>query len=200
MTIAVTGGYGSGKSSVSRLLARYLDAKLTNADSLCRALLEPEQEGFRQLQNVFGERFIAQDGSLDRNHLRKATFNDLAIKETLENILHPLVRNSIRHQARTCSLQHWPLVVEVPLLFEVGWQDDFDVSVLVRVDRQTCVQRAVKRDCIVAEEAERVIELQLPMSCKVPLADYIIDNSDTFVSTAQQAAWLSTLLCKENCR
>ena len=200
MNIAVTGGYGSGKSSVSRLFARYLGAKLTNADFLCRSLLEPGQDGFRQLQNVFGDRFTGQDGSLDRNHLRDATFNDLTIKDTLEKILHPLVRDRVRDQARVCCLQHNSLVVEVPLLFEVGWQDDFDISVLVRVDRETSVKRVVKRDCIVAEEAERIIDFQLPMSCKEPLADYVIDNNDTFVSTAQQTAWLSTLLRKENWR
>lgn len=194
MNIAVTGGYGSGKSSVSRLLACYLDATLTNSDLLCRTLLEPLEEGYRQLQQEFGDRFFSQDGSVDRAVLRQATFTDPKIKDTLEKILHPLVRDKVRKQANVCNDHHSFLVVEVPLLFEVGWQDDFDISVLVRVDRASSIERSVIRDGIDTEEAGRIIDLQLPMSIKEPLVDYIIDNSCTFVSTAQQTAWLASHL------
>lgn len=198
MIIGLTGGYGSGKSSVSRLLARYLGADLTDADILCRMLLEPDQEGLRLLKKKFGDRFFLDDGSLDRKYLRQETFKNPEIKESLERILHPLVRKAIGSQADVSRLQHVPLVVEVPLLFEVGWQDDFDVTVLVRVPEKTAVRRAVKRDHISEEEAKRIIGLQLPMSCKEPRVDYIIDNTDTFVSTAQQTAWLSRMLYKNS--
>ena len=197
MNIGITGGYGSGKSSVSRLLAKYLQAELTDADVICRTLLEPGQDGTKQLQTVFGNRFFCDDGSIDRNLLRQETFNIPEVKEKLENILHPLVRSSIADQAQACRLQQSYVVVEVPLLFEVGWQDDFDVTVLVRVPPKIAISRSVKRDNIDEEEAKRIIGLQLPMSYKEPLVDYIIDNSDTFVSTAQQAAWLSNILCKK---
>ena len=196
MNIAVTGGYGSGKSCVSRLLASYLDATLRSSDVLCRELLEPGQEGFIQQQKLFGDTFIGTDGTIDRARLRNATFTDTAVKDTLEKILHPLVRDRVCKLAQECAEENSNLVVEVPLLFEVGWQEDFDASVLVRVDSRTSAERAVKRDRIVLEEALRIIRLQLPMSCKEPLADYIIDNSCTFVSTAQQTAWLATLLDK----
>jgi len=194
--IGLTGGYGSGKSSVSRLLAGYLKAELADADVLCRVLLEPDQDGFRQLQKEFGDRFFLSDGSLDRNLLRQETFKDPEIKAKLENILHPLVRKAIADQGDICRVQHVPLVVEVPLLFEVGWQGDFDVTVLVRVPKETAVTRSVKRDNISEEEANRIIGLQFPMSYKESRVDYIIDNSDTFVSTAQQTAWLAKVLCK----
>lgn len=192
--IAVTGSYGSGKSCVSRILSSCLGGTLCNTDSLCRELMEPGQQGFVGLQKEFGGRFISKDGQLDRLLLREAAFTDTAIKTGLESILHPLVRNSVGELAEEsdgCSLF---LVVEVPLLFEVGWQEDFDVTVLVRVDKATSVQRAVTRDCIDKEEAIRIIDLQLPIACKEPLSDYIIDNGSTFVSTAQQTAWLATLL------
>lgn len=196
MNIGLTGGYGSGKSSVSRLLATYLDAELIDADVLCRTLLEPDQEGTRLFRKVFGDTFFSQDGSIDRNFLRQETFNNPAVKEELENILHPLVRSTIGDKARLSRTQHSFLVVEVPLLFEVGWDDDFDITVLVRVPPDIAITRSVKRDNISAEEATRIIGLQLPMSYKEPRVDYIIDNSDTFVSTAQQTAWLSNLLWK----
>ncbi|MFT5726426.1 MAG: dephospho-CoA kinase [Desulforhopalus sp.] len=197
MNIGITGGYGSGKSSVSRLLAKYLQAERTDADVICRTLLEPGQVGTRQLQTVFGIRFFCDDGSIDRNLLRQETFNIPEVKEKLENILHPLVRSSIADQAEACRVQNSYIVVEVPLLFEVGWQDDFDVTVLVRVPPEIAISRSVKRDNIDEEEAKRIIGLQLPMSYKESRVDYIIDNSDTFVSTAQQTAWLSNILCKK---
>jgi dephospho-CoA kinase len=197
VNIGITGGYGSGKSSVSRLLAKYLQAELTDADVICRTLLEPDQEGNRQLQNEFGNRFFCDDGSIDRNLLRQETFKVPEVKEKLENILHPLVRGTIADQAQVCRVQHSYLVVEVPLLFEVGWQEDFDVTVLVRVPPEIAISRSVKRDNITEEEAKRIIGLQLPMSYKESRVDYIIDNSDTFVSTAQQTAWLSNVLCKK---
>ena len=198
MNIGITGGYGSGKSSVSRLLAMYLQAELTDSDVLCRTLLEPDQEGSKQLQIEFADRFFLGDGSIDRNLLRQETFKNPEVKEKLEKILHPLVRKNIAEQAYVCRVHHSYLVVEVPLLFEVGWQDDFDVTVLVRVPPETAITRSVNRDNISKEEARRIIGLQLPMSYKEPRVDYIIDNSDTFVSTAQQTAWLSNVLCKKS--
>lgn len=194
--IGITGGYGSGKSSVSRLLAMYLRADLTDADVLCRTLLEPGQEGNKQLQIEFADRFFLGDGSIDRDLLRQETFKNPEVQEKLEKILHPLVRKQIIEQAHGCHVQHSYLVVEVPLLFEVGWQDDFDVTVLVRVPLEIAITRSIKRDNISKEEAKRIIGLQLPMSYKEPRADYIIDNSDTFVSTAQQTAWLANVLCE----
>lgn len=199
MKIAVTGGYGSGKSSVTRLLVDYLGAELADTDRICRELMEEGEAGYRQLKDIFGSRFILDTGNVDRQALRDATFNDTSVKEQLEGILHPLVRRRVdlagKDAVERCSF----LIVEVPLLYEVGWQDDFDLAVLVRVAGETSVTRAVRRDSIEKEEAERILQLQLPMTCKEPLADYIIDNGGTFVSTAQQTAWLANLLKSKHC-
>lgn len=89
VNIGITGGYGSGKSSVSRLLAMYLQAELTDADVLCRTLLEPGQEGTKQLQIDFADRFFLGDGSIDRNLLRQETFKDPEVKENSKNIAPP---------------------------------------------------------------------------------------------------------------
>ncbi len=194
MKIAVTGGYGSGKSSVTSLLVDYLGAELADTDRICKDLLEKGEAGYRQLEETYGPRFILENGNVDRQALRNATFSDTSVKEQLEGILHPLVRNHVNTLGKDFVERGSSLVVEVPLLYEVGWQDDFDQTILVRVARKTSIARTVKRDSIDNEEAERILELQMPMTCKEPLADYIIDNGSTFVSTAQQTAWLATLL------
>ena len=200
MNIAVTGGYGSGKSCVSRLLAKYLNGQLVNTDELCRVLLEPGREGLLSLLRTFDKRFLTTDGGLDRGLLRQAAFEDTEVKTKLEDILHPLVRGEVKRSVEVCQKAGVHLVVEVPLLFDVSWQDDFDISVLVRIDNKTSVERAVRRDNITVAEAERIIALQMPMSQKELLADRIIDNSGTFASTAQQVAWLATLLRRQSLR
>ena len=194
MNIAITGCYGSGKSCVSRLLADYMGATLIDTDIICKELLEPGKDGYLGLIEEFGSRFIAPGGSIDRSLLRGATFSEIKVKEKLEAILHPLVRDRVRLLGKGTTCNSSFFVTEVPLLFEVGWQDDFDITVLVRVNSKTSIVRTVIRDGIEEEEAKRIIDLQLPMTCKEPLVDYIIDNGSTFVSTAQQTAWLATSL------
>jgi dephospho-CoA kinase len=197
--IAITGGYGSGKSSVSRLITMYLGATLFDADGICKELLQPGEEGYTKLINEFGARFISREGYVDRALLRDVTFTDETIKARLEGILHPLVRKRLHLQGIEAADHSSFLVAEVPLLYEVGWQGDFDTTVLVRVDYETSVSRVTSRDNIQREEASRIIDLQLPMTCKEPLADYIIDNGSTFVSTAQQTAWLANVLHEQIC-
>ncbi len=194
MKIAVTGGMGSGKSTVSRILANYLDADLINSDELCREQLSQGTEAMAQLEQLFGNRFISADGSLDRIALRQSVFNDQSVKESLESILHPIVRKQVMDLCESQSIAHKSIVVEVPLLFEVGWQNDFDCSVVVRVNEQISVVRVVARDRSSEVDVKRVIGTQMPIGEKVSLADYTIDNSGTLASTMQQIGWLSRQL------
>ena len=92
MNIAVTGGLGSGKSTVSKILASYLQCGLLDTDQLCRQQLRPGCEGMVRLEERYGDRFFYPDGTLDRQSLRSATFEDHSVKVQLENILHPIVR------------------------------------------------------------------------------------------------------------
>lgn len=199
MKIAVTGGYGSGKSSVTRLLSGYLGCTPVDTDQICRDLLQPGEKGTIGLEKEFGNRFLTGAGTVDRKLLREATFAEKEVKEKLEAILHPLVRESVAGLDKNRKNTSIFSVVEVPLLYEVGWHEDFDVAVLVRVGEETSIERTMERDSIHREEAVRIIALQLPMTCKEGLADYIIDNGSTFVSTAQQVGWLTNLLKKKYC-
>ncbi len=191
MKIAVTGGMGSGKSTVSRILANSFDADLINGDELCREQLCQGTEAMEQLEQLFGNRFIAADGSLNRTALRQSVFNDQYVKQSLESILHPIVRKQVFDLYQSQPEVNKNMVVEVPLLFEVGWQNDFDCSVVVRVSEQISVKRVTARDRSSAADVRRVIATQMPIEEKVSLADYTIDNSGTMASTMQQIGWLS---------
>jgi dephospho-CoA kinase len=197
VNIAVTGGLGTGKSTIGKILAATLAAEFVDTDRLCRRQMEPGAEGFAEFRRIFGEEFILVDGTLNRSLLRQAVFSDAQLKADLENILHPIVRRQVNEHSREGGGRQKFLVVEVPLLYEVGWQDDFDACVVVYVPEALCVQRVVVRQGLTAEEARQILKAQLPIEQKLDQAHYIVDNSGIFASTVQQVNWLARKLKKE---
>ncbi|MDK9708616.1 MAG: dephospho-CoA kinase [Desulforhopalus sp.] len=199
MNIAVTGGLGSGKSTAGRILAVAMAAEHIDTDELCRQQMQPGNPGFERFLQVFGTRYLNVDGTLNRMLLRQAVFSDSGVKEQLEAILHPLVRKQVADRYTHCREVERDLVVEVPLLFEVGWQHDFAVWVVVYVPEVLCVQRVSLRDGMTVDEIYRVFATQLPLAEKLAAAHFVIDNGGTFVSTVQQIAWLGKkLIAKKN--
>ena len=194
MMIAVTGSLGSGKSTASKILANFMAAGHVDTDQLCRMEMLPGRRGYEDFRKIFGNRFLNPDGSLDRVRLRRAVFGDSGIKAALENILHPLVRKQVADLNLKCRLSSKIMVVEVPLLFEVGWQKDFDVTVVVHIPEELSLTRVRLRDGLSAEDAGRVVAQQLPVSLKMQYADFVIDNSGTFAGTFLQLAWLGKKL------
>jgi dephospho-CoA kinase len=190
VNIAVTGGLGSGKSTVSKILAVAMAAEHLDTDQLCRQQLHPGNKGFEIFLQVFGDRYLSADGSINRLLLRQAVFADSAVKENLEKILHPLIRKQVAEHYANCCAGGRDLVVEVPLLFEVGWQHDFTVWVVVNVSEELCFRRVAARDGLTVQEIQLVAATQWPLGKKLEAAHFIIDNSGTFVSTVQQIAWL----------
>lgn len=191
MKIAVTGGLGSGKSTVCRILASYLRCELLDTDQLCRQQLQPGQEGMLKLKDCFGSIFICDDGSLDRQKLRHAAFKDSNVKTQLENILHPIARRFVAAAAREKDIQREHLVVEVPLLYEAGWQGDFDECIVVYAPERLVYQRVFLRSGLGLEEIRSILKAQIPIEEKRKYSRLLIDNSGTFVSIVLQTAHLS---------
>lgn len=194
MKIAVTGGLGTGKSTVSRLLAALLHSRFIDTDELCRTQMMPGRQGFLDFSALFGSTFIQSDGHLNRQLLRQAVFNDSGVKKALEGVLHPLVRKEVNDTYRLCEKSGELLVVEVPLLFETGWQVDYDVNVFVYVPQQIIFNRVSLRDGLSAREVSQVLAAQLPIAEKLAMADVIINNAGLFASTVQQTAWIAKKL------
>ncbi|SDO83556.1 dephospho-CoA kinase [Desulforhopalus singaporensis] len=192
MKIAITGNIGGGKSTVSRILANILGAAMLDSDGICRHEMQPGNQGFVQLVEIYGDRFVKHDGGLDRDGLRSAVFSDMSVKKNLEDILHPLVLQKI--EQRGLELEGKILIVEVPLLFEVGWQDQFDVTVVVRAGEGKIIDRVVARDDLEAAQVKKILDVQMPCGEKEMLADYTIDNSGTLAATFGQLQWLASSL------
>lgn len=186
MIVAITGSIGSGKSKVASLLVEQTEAEHRDTDAICRHLLERGQPGYLQVVAQWGQRFLDAQGEIARTCLRKAVFNDPEIRKRLEDILHPLVRDSLQKSFVDCRRTNRFLIVEVPLLFETGWHTDFDMCVAVIAPTETVIKRVVERDGIAAEQVQQILAVQLDMAEKARLADWVIDNSGSIDKVAEQ--------------
>ena len=192
MNIAITGTIGAGKSTVATILAALLPARRIDTDQICRHLLSVGEEGWRQLRTVFPGHFFAEDGELRRSELRQAVFFDDERRRQLEGVLHPLVEVEVNQTL--AATEGGFRLVEVPLLFEVGWQGRFDAVVTVYVPQTAGIGRVIARDRVSAAQVEKILSAQLPAEEKAARADWVIDNRGDITSSFIQASWLANEL------
>lgn len=201
--LALTGGIGSGKSTVAELFRAH-GALVVSADQVSRELVEPGAIGWLKLREEFAGRFFDTAGRLDRAALRRAIFSDASLRLRVDKLLHPLIRARITELVvgagtavrpnSTRSPVYPGIVVEVPLLFEAGWQDDFGCVVVVKSEEEQAVTRLMARDLVSRFEAEAALAAQLPLHEKIARADQVIDNGGDPAATARQVARLIELL------
>ncbi len=198
MNIGVTGGMGSGKSMVCKALAELMGAMTVSADILCRELLTVASPGWLAMQKSFPAAFFLEDGQVDRPVLRKAIFSDPEIRGRLDQLLHPLVRTAICDHFSAAKKNKVDLVAEVPLLFEKGWQGDFDYTIVVFAADDICVERIIARDLVSKYDAEESVSSQMPLAEKVKRRDAVIDNSGSPSETYEQLRQLHEKLAGKN--
>ena len=176
MRIGLTGGIGSGKSTVGQLLAA-LGAALIDTDLIARQLTLPGGAAIDSIARAFGPQLIASDGALDRARMRDLVFGDAGAKQRLEAILHPLIGLETERQA--AAAQGAPaLVFDVPLLVESGgrWRAKVDKVLVVDCSEATQVERVVRRSGWTPEAVQAVIASQASRSQRRASADAVIFN------------------------
>lgn len=193
--IGITGGIGSGKSRVARFWSRFAGIDLIDLDDLCRELLLPGKRGLVAMERHFGRQFIGGDGRLLRTKLREAIFSDRAVRREVDAILHPLAGEAL--EKSVAEKDSGQILIEIPLLFEAGWQDAVEKIVLVYADAATRCNRISRRDNVSLEAAEKAIAAQWPMADKVLFSDHVIDNSGAWPATCLQTIRLAGLLRPE---
>ena len=192
--IGLSGGIGTGKSTVARYLAG-LGATVIDADSIVRELQAPGAPLLDEIADAFGAGIIDAEGALDRAALADTVFRDPDARARLARIVHPKVRALMKERtARAQAAGAALIVLDIPLLFEgreIGSGDastlPLDVTVLVYAPEQAQIQRQMKRNGCDREEALRRIRAQLPIEDKKALADVVIDNSGSIEETERQA-------------
>lgn len=174
--VGLTGGIGSGKSSVGARLQSH-GACVIDADAIAHALTAANGPAIAPISAQFPG--VVADGVLDRAKLRETVFSDRARREQLESILHPMVRASTRDAMASAEASAAPYVVlMVPLLFESPtYADRIDCAVVVDVDEETQVRRVSTTRNVPAETVRRIIAAQMPRAEKLLRTQFIIDNS-----------------------
>ncbi len=186
LVVGLTGGIASGKSTVSRFL-REAGIPVICADELARKAVEQGSPGLEEIRRVFGDEVLDTDGNLDRKAVGKIVFNDEAKRKALESVIHPQVAKEERRILAELEGQgNLIAVVDVPLLYETGWQSHFDLVVVVYVPRNTQEERLTDRDRISREEAAARIGAQMPIQEKKEMADRIVDNTGDLAHTYAQ--------------
>jgi dephospho-CoA kinase len=174
LRIGLTGGIGSGKSTVARLLAER-GAVIIDADRIAREVLEPGTPGLAAVVAAFGGGVLTADGALDRPALAAIVFSDPEARARLDGIVHPLVRaRSVELTAAAPS--DAVLVNDVPLLVETGQAGSYDLVVVVVTDPGTRIARLVQRG-LTAEDARARIAAQATDDQRRAVADVVLDNS-----------------------
>ncbi len=193
VVVGLTGGIGSGKSTVARLFEK-LGATVIDADAIVHELQAPHAPLLDEIAAEFGEGLIRPDGSLDREALGGIVFRDEAARRRLNAIVHPKVGAEFaRRLAAARSAGAALIVLDIPLLFEgrasgrgSAARTDFDATVLVYVPESLQIERQVQRDGCDPEEALRRVRSQMPLDEKRGLADHVIDNSGSLAETERQ--------------
>lgn len=173
IVIGLTGGIGSGKSTVTELFAN-IGIPVIDTDIVARDIVTPGSEALVEIQNNFGRQYIQADGRLDRSAIRQLVFNDAQAREQLESILHPRIRKKVwmwieQQKSSYC-------IVVVPLLLEKGWDEYFDRILVVDVDETVQIERTMQRDHLSRKEVMDIMDAQVPRQKRLKAADDIIEN------------------------
>jgi dephospho-CoA kinase len=187
--IGLTGGIGSGKSTVAALLVAH-GATLVDTDAIAHALTAPGGSAMPALRARFGNAVAGPDGALDRAAMRALVFADPQAKRTLEGILHPMIGAEAQRQAALAG--DGVVVFDVPLLTESSpWRQRCQRILVVDCSTETQVQRVMARSGWSAEQVQRVIEQQAPRAARRAIADAVIHNDGP--SQAELAAMAAAL-------
>lgn len=188
--LGLTGGIASGKTTVAKIF-REKGLTVIDCDQLAREVVQVGKPAWQEIRATFGREYFHADGTLDRRALGRKIFSDARARERLNQIIHPRVRERIREQISQAEKRGEKcVVVDIPLLFEAGFENEVDAVLVVYVDAETQACRLKNRDNLSAEEVRERIAAQLPLEEKVRRADYVIDNGKSFSETRCQVEYL----------
>ena len=188
LRLGLTGGIGSGKSTVASILAS-AGAAVMDADAISRSLTLPGGRAIPAILAEFGEQLIAPDGAMDREAMRARVFSNPQSKRQLEAIIHPLVGQVLQEESHAAlAAGHACLVYDVPLLVESGerWRRQVDWVCVVDCEVETQIQRVMHRNQLSRAEIERIISQQASRQQRLDCADAVIFNEGIDLAQLKQ--------------
>ncbi len=192
--IGLTGGIASGKSTVGRMLSEQ-NFPVIDTDKLAREVVEPGKPALKELVKVFGAEILKDDKTLDRHRMLEMMLTDAGARQLVENIIHPYVFKRMDQILQQLAASgNNVVIVEVPLLFETGWQNFFDYIFSVVAPEPICIKRLAERKKMSIDMASRWMATQIPQEVKAKRSDYVVHNNAGLYELQIQVNRLSEIL------
>ena len=187
IVIGLTGSFGTGKSTVARMF-KELGARVLDADTIAHNLIRPGRDSWRKIVRWFGPDILNRNQTINRDKLAKIVFRKRQDLRKLEEIIHPLVVREIAGRLGKIenSRKDEIVVIDAPLLIEVGLAKKVDTLIVVKLNRIEQIARSLKQKGISRAQILKRIRSQLPLSKKIAIADYVIDNNGRKNDTRRQ--------------
>jgi len=184
LIVGLTGGIGSGKTTVSKMLEEE-GAYLIDADEIARELVHPCTAAWHELIRAFGKEILEEDGSIRRKKLAAKVFSDPSQRNRLNEILHPRIKKEMKQRAKEVGEEHPEaiVVIDAALLVELGEYQEMDKVVVVTSQETQQIERVREREGASEEEARRILSSQMPLEEKLKVADFIIRNEGSLEET-----------------
>ncbi len=198
LKIGLTGGIGSGKTTVSDLFYKLDDNEnkvaIIDTDIIARQIVEVGKPAYKKILNIFGKKILNKDASINRKALRNIVFNDLNLKQQLEDITHPEIQTQVNSEISQLNTQY--CIIVIPLLFETKSDYMLDRILVVDCDTDIQIERTTQRDQVPAQDVERIIKLQSSQAYRLKHADDIIQNNNDLRQLKQQVRDLHAFYLK----
>lgn len=187
--VGLTGGIGSGKSTVARLFGA-LGVHWVDADDVAREVVEPGTPALKRIAEHFGQEILLPDGGLDRAALRRIVFDAPKERTWLESLLHPVIREELMRQLHPDNYALPYVLLVSPLLLETDQHELVEKIVVVDVPVEVQIERTMARDTNDREQVERIIAAQMPREQRLQKADDVVDNNRAMIDVERQVEQL----------
>lgn len=189
--LGITGGIATGKSSV---VQHFIDLgfPVVDADIIARHLLDQNEQAYNEVVKVFGSEILQENGEINRQALGALVFNRPDKLKRLDALMAPFLQESILAAIKQASQNQKLVIVDVPLMYEKGYDEWMDQVAVVYCTPEQQIKRLMQRNQLTEKEAKQRIDSQLPIEMKKLLAEVVFDNSNDLTQTIQQVdTWLS---------
>ena len=189
--LGITGGIATGKSSV---VQHFIDLgfPVVDADIIARHLLDQNEQAYNEVVKVFGSEILQENGEINRQSLGALVFNYPDKLKQLDELMAPFLQESILAAIKQASQNQKLVIVDVPLMYEKGYDEWMDQVAVVYCTPEQQIKRLMQRNQLTEKEAKQRIDSQLPIEMKKLLAEVVFDNSNDLTQTIQQVdTWLS---------
>ena len=189
--LGITGGIATGKS---RVVQHFIDLgfPVVDADIIARHLLDQNEQAYNEVVKIFGSEILQENGEINRQALGALVFNHPDKLKQLDELMAPFLQESILAAIKQASQNQKLVIVDVPLMYEKGYDEWMDQVAVVYCTPNQQLKRLMQRNQLTEKEAKQRIDSQLPIEMKKLLAEVVFDNSNDLTQTIQQVdTWLS---------